>query len=131
MTGTLERLAFVLIELAPVETSMLLTLAIAAVKFSRLAIDGEFPSRHGAPRNASSSTAEKSINKAHVHLCHLIDDRLKMKSLIAGIKREHGYLRDRRGEFDNNIVISDISVRQLFAVTLILDVGRNCLHETQ
>ena len=37
---------------------------------------------------------------------------IKKKSLIARIKEKHGYLRGRRGELANNIVISDISVSQ-------------------
>ena len=35
---------------------------------------------------------------------------IEEKSLIARIRGEHGYLRGRRGELANNIVISDISV---------------------
>ena len=38
------------------------------------------------------------------------DDMIEEKSLIARIRGEHGYLRGRRGELANNIVISDISV---------------------
>ena len=37
---------------------------------------------------------------------------IEEKSLIARIMGEHGYLRGRRGELANSIVISDISVSQ-------------------
>ena len=43
----------------------------------------------------------------------MTDDILKKKSLVARIRGEHGYLRGRRGELADNIVISDISVHQI------------------
>ena len=42
----------------------------------------------------------------------MTDDMIEEKSLIPRIRGEHGYLKGRRGELANSIVISDISVQQ-------------------
>ena len=50
------------------------------------------------------------IESIRCSIMFLTDDMIEEKSLIARIRGEHGYLRGRRGELANNIVISDISV---------------------
>ena len=65
---TLQRLALFFIELASVQTSVLLSHYCRQIV--KLTIDGESPSRHGVQYNKYSETcAEKSNTEAHVHHC--------------------------------------------------------------